>query len=558
MEPDLEEPGSATPGRPWERFAPWLLAAFMLAPSVYWVARDSSVWSWDPAFYAEGTVDLWFKLVRRPAQWPQALLAVLSPKAPGLAWLGQLFVPVGQLLGSIEFGLLASVLLVQLGTLVLTFRTARAIAPGSALPAVMATLFIGASPLFVSMSHHYLTEALQAFAISYLYWAAAVAPLRPPLRTLSHLILATSIGILAKVSTPAFIVFPGLLAAYHAVKGFVRPRMVLRPRPGELARGLPAALLMVMGMAWYLRNWGATLAFAELAASSDVALDYGRRDTALNKLVYWMGALRRSFLATETTWLLLVVSLTALVVFVVGLRWRRGVTGGFSKSPLLFAALLQVGAVFLMLSFTVNEETRYLLALAPSIAVVLAWLVTGLRGSPYVGWALCAALVGQWAVVHGRSLGVIETPGRNYWEGPPVEARALKREISRLAEHTCPARTAGQFVMTGVDLDWLNLNTLSFYSAKAQLERGLRCQYVYLGHAEKDANVAWGRLAYYKVPYFISLEESAMPVPPDFLNRVSLPVLKRIEAAPEFARESFDSEFHVVVFRRLSETPLSR
>ena len=552
MEPETRGVAKTPPLKLWDGIVPWLLAALLLAPAICWVAQDRSVWSWDPSFYAEGTVDLWFKLVHHPTQWPAAMLSALAPKAPGIAWLGQFFVPVGELLGSVEAGLLASVLLAHLATLVLTFHLGRRIAPGSPIPAVVGTLFLAAAPLYGAMSHHFLTEALQAFAITYIYWVASASSSLSPLRGLLHLVLATSIGFLAKVSTPALVVFPFCLAAFNLARGVAGLEWRRAAGKRELFLGIVAVAVAGMGLLWYRHNWKDAWAFARLAVSGEVALDYGTKDTVFNKLIYWLGAMRKSFLAPETLWLLLPGAVVALVL-ALRRRHQPQVEDARGARGTVVAAALQIAIVLVILSFSINQERRYLLGLAPSLAVVLIWLAAIPRLAP-IRAGLLLMLVAQWALVHARFLALIPpSPERTYWEGSPVVRTPLIRELSRLDDDTCNGKTAGRSIMTGVDLDWLNMNTLSFYSAKARLQRGFRCNYVYLGHAAKDPEAAWATLGYWHVAYFISLEESAMQQPPDFLNRVSLAVLKRLEHERQFRKEPFDSESHIAVFRSLEE-----
>src|SRR5438105_9653415 len=205
-------------GRPTQQLLPFALSLALLAPSGYWISRDRSVWSWDPAFYATDTVDLWYTLAHFPGAWLERMKTIFWAKAPAIGWLGQFFVPIGRWMGSVETGLLLSVLLVQLCTLVLTFRMGRRLATGSTVPAALATLLVASGPLFVAMSHHYLTEALQTLAVTYVYCVAVQASSAASIRTLLHLLLALAIGIVAKVSTPAYVLFPALVAVVRALR----------------------------------------------------------------------------------------------------------------------------------------------------------------------------------------------------------------------------------------------------------------------------------------------------------------------------------------------------
>jgi hypothetical protein len=440
------------------------------------------VWSWDPAFYATGAVDLWFRLAHRPSAWFEAMRSVLWVKAPGIAWFGQLFVPLGRWLGTVERGLLASVLLAQLGTLVLLYRVGRRMAPLWPWPAVAGVVFAASSPLFVSLSHHFLTEALQAFAIASVWWVAAESPSTPPHRTLLRLVVAASLGLVAKVSTPAFVVVPASLAAYRAVRGLLRtaPRPVLGAPDAGWA--VVAAGTVGLCAAWYARNGRQAYAFAAWASSGDVALEFGHKDTVIRKLAHWLDALQRAFVLEPAGWLLLLAALLAIWI-----AFRRHWRGEGRQDPpaaraLLGASLAQIVLVLAVLSVTINEETRYLLALAPSLAVLVIGLASALR-TRVLAAGLVLAFVGQWAIVHGRHLAPPTAGSTFYWGGSPVADAPRMKELALVVDRACTPRWAGRVLMTGVNFDWLNLHTLAFYSTKAQLRTGFRCYFEYLGHA---------------------------------------------------------------------------
>lgn len=545
-------------GEAVRRGVPWGLSALLLAPSALWVLRDRSVWSWDPAFYGMGTVDLWHALTTMPARWMGEMMHVFSAKAPAIAWTGQFFVPLGVPLGSVERALLASVLIAQLGTLLLIFDIGRRVHPASVGPAALGTLFLGASPLFVGLSHYYLVEPLQAFAIAYVYWIAASAQSTPPLLASAHLVIAGALGLAAKISTPAFMFAPGALAAYRVLRSWSSRGAVARARAADAVAALAAVVTVALCAGWYLRNGAATLAFARMSAASDVALLYGRQDTVARKLVHWTGELGRTFLAPEATWLLAFAVVGGAVAARLARRDAVPASRGRAPWALLVAALLQIGVVLAVLSRTVNEDSRYLLALAPSLAVVVVVLASAPLARPWRG-AIAVALVVQWGLVQARDLGALPR-GPRYWENPPSDSAGRVREIADVVGATCGDPAAGS-IMAAVDLEWLNSWTLRFYSAKRHLNGGPRCDYTFLGLAEKDVDVAWERLVRARPPFVVTLDAAALPDPPDELNRVSLPVLRRLQADPGFALEPYSSPLHVLVFRRIeggAMVPVSR
>ena len=84
------------PGALWA-----LLCVGLLAPSLVWIAEDRTVWPWDQASYGEVSSDLWFWMWHSFRRWVGELADGLNMKPPGVVWLGQLFVPLRHIFGSV-------------------------------------------------------------------------------------------------------------------------------------------------------------------------------------------------------------------------------------------------------------------------------------------------------------------------------------------------------------------------------------------------------------------------------------------------------------------------
>jgi hypothetical protein len=535
-----------------KRVLPIILAAVLVLPSAIWAFRDHSIWDWDPAFYGMGAVDIWAKLSHDPRQWWEAMLHVYTAKAPAIGWFGQLFVPVGQRLQSIETGLLISVLLALIGSLALIFRLGRMIAPDSSLPALCGMLLLGAAPGFIGTSHSFMTEGLQLFAVSYAYWVVAKSSSWPPLRTASHVTLAVTLALLVKINTPVYFCLPLCISLYYLWRA-VRSRVSWFLSSYDLGLAVLAVALAGAGMAWYIQNGRETWDFARWSASSEMAVSlWGSKAPFFTKVIYWSGTLLETFVAVPIRlWSLTGAACTLVALGIVRKRLPQTVAADVPSS-VIWAAALQVPFVIALFSQADNELKRFALALAPSVAIVLMWALAHLR-SVAVCVGLLTALSAQWGVLHARSLSLAGLRDESGWVPPPRSSDPRSLVLRRLVELTCTPATAGRYILTGVDVDWLNAYTLQFYSAKAQLTNGTRCVYWPLD-GETDANLAWSRFRDLKAPYFVSLEKSALPA--DAVNRVSEPVLNRIDSDPGFRRELFDAAgTGIVVYRQLNELP---
>jgi hypothetical protein len=553
--------------RCWPVCLPWITCAILLLPSLYWVFYDSSVWPWDPAWYGQASVDLWYTLIHEPLHWLKEMRRAFEIKAPGVAWLGQFFVPVGQCLRSIEAGLLLSVLVTQLGTLVLSYKTAERLFPEQRLLPFLNVMLVASSPLFIGLSHQYFAEPLQLFSVSYFYWLAVASRNMGRGRLAGHLLSATAVAMLAKVTSPMYCLLPGLIALWNWVRSY--PEGAKEDTGCSSARvPLVAGIaLFAAALAWYGEHLRLVFHFAEEASSGNLASQYGVRDTFLNQLQFWLTSAQQSFWVPPVL-VVLGLALTAIVaVKSVRLFGERPPDSWNWRATLATAAGFQVVAVLLLFSLNVNRTTRYLLPLLPSLALVVCCVSSVKQSWPAL--ALCVLLLAQWTYVQSQALG-LGPPDLEAWTvsgnrremirrgiSPlvrrPRPEKLRKTELQELVQHTAGRGVRDRYNLCGIDLPWLNHNSLSFYAAKNRLKTGRRCYYTSLGYAEENPTNAWNRLNSLKIAYFISLDAKAHPKRPGLLNRVSLPVLERIQSDPRFVREPFDTRLDLVVFRNTEE-----
>jgi hypothetical protein len=312
------------------------------------------------------------------------------------------------------------------------------------------------------------------------------------------------------------------------------------------------SLLILVGTAlwgnvciWYGKNASAVIDFVKLASSSEDALHYGSSDTFLHKVQYWLGALQQSLAVPS-------ILLGLAVVLLIGTALRLAMGHG-NDLPCRRLSLLAIGAsahvslVLTIFSLNVNEEQRYLLPLLPSVIVIFLWIVSFLR-MRLVLVLLASLFLAQWIYVESRALGFIVGHGKmSHWVVPLHRDSQAMNELSRLIELTCTTATAQRYNIVGVDLPWLNHNSMSFYASKRKQDNKRRCYYTSLGYAETDDSRAWERVNQFNIEYFISLEESELPS--GFLNQVSVAVRKRIQIDARFIPVVYDSCCKVIVFR---------
>lgn len=539
---------------------PGVVILIVMFPSFYWIANDHHVWPWDPAWYGEVSVDLWFRFTRRFSKWVPAMLGAFASKSPGIAWLGQFFVPLGRGIGSLETGLLCSIIATQMGSLALFYRISKEFAPERRLVSAAGILLFASAPLFVAMSHQYFPEPLQLFGVTYFYFLAATGHRMHRSVLLGNLLLATAIALLAKMTSPIYCGLPGLIAAYALFqKRDAGNHAALKgPRWGWLVV-LAGAVLCVLCAAWYARNFAALRGTLRQQTSLEFTSDYGRPGSFLEKFSYWLHALQWSF---QLPWVIAGQLLLVGTGLALSRTWVRAgkikplETCEWRFNLLAICSVIHILAVLSLCSLNYNEENRYLLPLLPAVATINLWIICKVR-QPWALAGVMMLLFSQWIAVFSQALGWMRMDRRicSYWVIPFDNNGIPEKEIARIVHDTSNFGGKSRFNIVGVELPRLNATTLSYFAAKEQLKTGKRCYYSSFGYKENDTEAAWALLQDPKYHYFISLQETAQPGSPDFLNGVSLPILRRVRGDSSFVQQPFSSTFGVVLFRKNAENP---
>ena len=383
-----------------------VLALVLVAPSLVWISVDRHVWPWDQAWYGEVSCDLWFNLTHSITGWIHAMITALGQKPPAAVWMGQFFVPLGALLPSIESALLLSIVATQAVTLILLALVFREIDPESRWGWAIGCAFAGSAPLFAGLSHQFFTEPLQAVTVAWAYLIAVRAFKRPRAEIVAQLVCCGLLGLLAKSSTPLFMIVPFLLA----LRGLFGPQPWL-PEAGR-RRGfaawlvIGAALLLATGV-WYGFNFREMFVHALQSSVDSVSLDYGWKDTFWNKAGAWGRLTVQALFGPGVVWA--VLACTAAGVWLARHRRLRG-----PRLLVGLSAVAQFAIVIAAFSSVVTVETRYLLAVVPTLAV-LVFLAATLARSPVLAALWMAVMLWQWGSTFASAFGLAAWPEQTAW-----------------------------------------------------------------------------------------------------------------------------------------------
>ena len=526
----------------------YLMMAVLLTPSFIWISRDHSVWPWDQAWYGEVSVDLWFWLRHSLERWWGEMINGLYLKPPGIVWLGQFFVPFRGIFGSVEAALLFSILMTQFVVLALLFKIGQQMAPQSRLIPVVGVLFAAGSQLFVGLSHQFFVEPLQTLAVVWCFYIALRSTDWPKPRVAIHLGSALILGVLAKATTPFYCLVPCVYCSYF----LFRKRSDLNvTNESEWRSRSSGALILLFGLLgilsafWYVHNLASVWQHVRDASSSDIALNYGWRDSVMHKLILWSLLLNPSFLYPYLLLGCIAAVLWGALLAVYQLT-RPARQLHLNIQPLAVLSVIQIGLLLFIFSLNVTVDSRYMYALLPGVVILC------MQVCMFVPRAVLVVLIvfgsAQWVTANRYSFTRVDRlADQSNWLIPLQTNSAQYEEITRVVRFTSDG--GDRYNIVGIQEPWLNENSAAFFAAKERLKSGIRNYYTSLGYAEKDPNAAMRRIEELQTYYLITLSEQYQSIPPNFVNIVSRPVLERVRRDRRFTQCPFPSDDGIVVFQ---------
>ena len=532
----------------------------MALPGLLWIALDRHPFGGDQSQYATEAVNLFDTLVHSPSQWPSAMVHTMGFKPPGIAWIGQLFVPLGKLLGSIDAGLLLLPAVAQLLTLVLTYRSIRGLAVGTPAAGLLGCLVIASAPLTIQVGHDFLVETIQMLATAYFILIMVFATRWNRAGVLAHLLLATALAVLAKATSPLFCFAPALLALWGALAPARPPRPRAWSRPStRLPLGF-GAVLAIGAVAWYQQNLDHVRRHVAAASSGPVALYWGKDAPFLDALVYWLGALGAGFFLRPIAVLAAAAFGVAAVVWALRRPRRRD-----AFTACAAVAVLEMAAVLAVFSANQSRVTRYLLPALPYVALLLAWTLARLRSTAASRIALLLVTL-QFAFVQGHAFGWIHPGALNAWIRQIDSGGQSRRVLEAVVDRTCSVPRARPYlVIIGVDPslmgDWLAPAPASYVLAKRRLltRRPSFCYYDYLGGGffGGTAPEVWEDMLARRARYFVTVDPRVYPVRGLVYNHgldaENFPILLRTvrESGRFEAEPALREDQGIWIFRRL-------
>jgi hypothetical protein len=499
------------------RLLPALVGSVLAGPSVAWAAIDRSIWAWDMAGYGIASVQLWASLRLDPGSWLSALTHTRVWRPPAIFWLGEFFVPLRHVVGSVQVALLLSVELTLAATLALLFVACRRVADGRALPALAGTLVPAGAPLLVSISHQYMAETIQTASVVWVLFVMVSARRWHPSLTAVQLAAALSFGLLTKITTPLYTAGPAFIAVVFAVRALGRREQLLRWRTWTFAvSALGAALLVFATAFWYARNFTPAWQLARFSTESPL---YGPPASFTSRLSSWLSRLGDGLFLPYVDFALVALLLIGAFGLVVGRR-RLPSLRHADRWLVLAGCLGAVLPVLLSLASQRNTIVRFLVPSMPAIGLGLTALLL-LLGVRRLAAAATLVLTAQFVLLAVQSF-VADVPAQIYepLRMLPTARSGFARQLDRVIHYTCLHTPYGKTNVVAADYASLSANTANFLALQQFIAGG--CSWTNLGSAPTDPRQGWEIVTDNDAPFILTFDfgNPENPLPPQIAAEV--------------------------------------
>ncbi len=518
------------PKSPFQR-TDWVIASSvaiaLLIPAGAWIAIDNSPFGGDQSEYATRTLILFRTLVESPSRWVTLMATGDGFRPPGIEWVGQFFVPLGYLIGSVDKALLYSVLAIQFISLMLLFRAIWEMTDGDTLTATLGALLLAAAPIFVGSSQNYMVEPLQVLAVTWLLLILARARDWSRALIVGQLMAAGTLAMLAKASSPLYCVVPALVAVTFVFRPARSRELRLTRDRAALSTMILTVPVSMVCLSWYLHNYRAVLAHASGSSFGRFAAVWGKEDTFLNSLAYWLGILLRGLFSNTPTRFLIYAILSGGVLYLV-IR-----TKDFERDHrAVLVAAIQLAVTLAAFALASNRLHRFALPLLPYGAVLLSLIVAAVNRRILTGLVILVVAY-QFLDVHAQKLGMIR-PTRavaEFVRRIDRDGRSL-RTIDSIVERTCRQSDHGVVNVLAIDAvfkgrDWL-APVPANYVVRKHLATGTQappCNYMYVGNSffGSSATDAWNHILSTRVRYVIIADPAVYPPSASAMNQTLNP-----------------------------------
>ncbi len=525
-------------------------------PSVYWIFLNKVPWFFDSAAYATETFHLGDMLFEEHSfdKWFSVWLNLMNGyKSPGISLIGQFFVPFARLSTCPDFVIQLSVIFTHAIALWFLYDAVLRI-NGMSQSASIAVLFVASTPIFIGLSHYYFVEPLQTLSVAYFWWLAARVINGDLKDLLSHVTFAGALGMLAKITTPIYIVVPCCLI----LNSLIRNKTNIDPKKcieNKVFFAL-SVLTFVLMLFWYAKNITTILDFAQWASQSEYAINWGSSGNFFEKLQHWFFRLNLMIFPGLIKY---------LVIFSLFYFFAKAPKSKRFNIDLVFLISGLVSFIFVIFLFVrnINEEVRYLEPLVVPIGIVLG--VCSAHLTKLLNLLFAIIFICYWGINNlytftskiSQSL-IVPTWYLDVYDGDKRADNELRSLVSLLKGNINGVQTAG------VVHPIINAPTLNYYITKYgprwdEKPFFMSLEVLKFNPVFEDTKKI---LQDHDGTYFVTLSEKHLKNPANqydlqvnkWADQFPIQTLSLIKADKNWVQINFKSDFGIEIYKKTLET----
>ncbi len=482
----------------------------------------------DHSSYAIDSMKLYSAISDSLTDWLQEMQSVGYRRGPAIAWVGQFFVGFGLVVGSVDAGLLFSGIVVEIITIWVVYVAVLELSDGRVGIAVLAGLMLGAAPKFIGATHLFNIEPHQTLAVAWFVLILAFTPKWSQALVAGQLLLASGFSLVAKSSTPIYVVIPAAAILYSTFLSQRKSRRGGWTERGAMITWGLGLFLFAAAIIWYFQNWNFVLNHAFRAGFGPTADVWGMDTPYLSTLLFWLDELQKLYFQPLALFILLLLVFAGWRVY----RARLSLPGPIDHFTLTaIISGLQIAIVLLLFAFSPNRHTRFITPLLPYVVVLTCWSVIKIAHRRVYG-VLLLAFGFQMVIANAYSLGLI--PYGSFFArftdatygGSFSNDSTNMHILEEIVERTCKLSDLGsQSTIVAVDPslrgDWLAPVPASFTAIK-MFGVDLPCEFGYAGNSfwGADLEEAWRDLLARDVRYIVTSDPDIYSPPPNAINQV--------------------------------------
>ncbi len=364
------------------------IPAILVLPAFFWIVLDRGLWRGDPVGYALHSISLYHNLATHFPSWKWNLFN--GYKGPLIYWIGQFLVPLGNWIGSVNFSLLLIPFISFFITLILSFRSFELLFRNQAI-AFCGCLAVASSPLLNGLSTQFWIEPMQTAMTSWFIYAMINARNRNLYFAIAQFILAFSLSMLIKVSTPLYIIAPAIVFWITLFKSSPSLKIDVK----NLIFLAISLLAFFAAIAYYYLNFQALRDFARFASTSPL---FASNESKYSLWLHIMHDGVAHAIAFGFSCLLLVAGVVKTI--------KKRSSGNIGM--VLLAAMTQMAIFFIAWMTTANVDPRYFIPIVPYFALLVCWGLAAFNHR-LLTTAFILIFMVQFAFVNGFAFGLIHS-----------------------------------------------------------------------------------------------------------------------------------------------------